>query len=97
MCLELVFQLFSGLKSTPIYCCPVCNKKQEYANNLDEIPTNCHVIGHILLDEASGDFPSKITFDNISNGVCNYSHILLPCEIFDQLNYLYELVLCMTC
>ena len=58
-----------GLKSTPIYCCQVCKKSHEYANNLDEIPTNCHVIGHIMLDEASGDNPTKITFDNLTNGV----------------------------
>jgi len=64
-CLEI------GLKSTPIYRCPVCDKSHDYANNLEEIPTNCHVIGHIMLDEASGNDPTKITFDNLTNGSVN--------------------------
>ena len=83
--LELILELFLGLKSTPIYRCPICDKSHEYANNLGEIPTNCHVIGHIMLDESSGNGPTKITFDNLTNGV-TIPIYFFPCKIFDQLN-----------
>ena len=60
----VIMYSFLGLNSKGTYHCPACNK--ECKSNIEDIPTNCHVLGRVLLHGASKD-TSETTFDHQTN------------------------------